>query len=268
MNPSQAVVRGFAAVLDVLLPPGCAGCGAPVAEPGQLCAACFRGLDFITEPVCARCGRPFASQAEAGAPCVFCVRRPPPWGQARAAFRYDKAARDLILPLKHSDRTDIAETLAQHMHRAGRVLLEQAELLVPVPLHRWRLLHRRYNQAALLAASLARRAGRPSLPDALRRVRSTASLGPLSAAQRTALLEGAIDVRPRLAGAVAGKRILLIDDVLTSGATARACTRALLDAGALCIDVLVASRVADSVADSGEAGSNENNPGDGDFEDS
>jgi ComF family protein len=264
----RPAARGFAALLDLLLPPTCAGCDALVAEPGQLCAACFRGLDFITDPVCERCGRPFASSAEAGAPCVFCIRRPPPWGQARAAFRYDQAARDLILPLKHADRTEIAETLARHMQRAGRVLLERAEVLVPVPLHRWRLLHRRYNQAALLAAALARRVGRPCVPDALRRVRSTASLGPLSALRRDALMQGAIDVRPGRAGAVTGKRILLIDDVLTSGATARACTRALLDAGAVCIDVLVVSRVADSLSGGGDAEENDNKVGDADFEDS
>ncbi len=229
--------------LDLLLPATCAACDSSVAAPGQLCAACFRGLNFVTAPFCARCGLPFALQGEAV--CPACQADPPPWGEARAALMYDKASQALILPFKHADRTEIAATLALHMQRAGAALLARADLLVPVPLHRWRLLRRRYNQSALLAASLARRTGVRSVPDALRRVRITQSLAQLPAAKRAAWLRGAIAIRPGRAEAVQGRRVLLIDDVLTSGATARACTRALLDAGASSIDVLVASRVAD-----------------------
>jgi len=232
-------------LLDLILPAGCAMCDAEVELPGQLCGSCFAGLSLIGPPLCRACGLPFATQAEALALCASCTTAPPPWGQARAALTYDEAARRLILPLKHADRTEIAGTLAFHMQRAGQSLLDHADLLVPVPLHRWRLLHRRYNQSALLAHALTRRTGRPTLPDALRRIRATASLGGLSAAQRATLMQSAIVVRPHRSTAIAGRRILLIDDVLTSGATARACTRALLDAGAKSIDVLVASRVAD-----------------------
>lgn len=239
------------ATLDLLLPPGCASCDAPVAAPGQLCGVCFRTLSFIAEPLCRACGLPFASQAQAGTTrlCTACTAAPPPWGQARGAFSYDAAAKRLILPFKHADRMEIAATLALHMQRAGARLLEHAELLVPVPLHRSRLLQRRYNQSAVLAAALARRTRIPSIPDALARTRATAPLAERTASQRSALLMGSIAVRPHRRAAMAGKRVVLIDDVLTSGATARACVHALLDAGAGNVDVLVASRVADPRTD-------------------
>ncbi len=233
--------------LDLLLPATCAACDSTVGAPGQLCATCFKDLNFVTAPLCTSCGLPFGVRGETL--CHTCQANPPPWREARAALMYDKASQGLILPFKHADRTEIAATLALHMQRAGATMLARADLLVPVPLHRWRLLRRRYNQSALLAVALARRTGRPVLPDALRRVRVTQSLRNLPAAKRAALLTGAIAVRPGRAAAVAGKRILLIDDVLTSGATARACTHALLDAGAASIDVLVASRVADPRAE-------------------
>ncbi len=230
-------------MLDLILPPTCAACDTEVSTPGQLCATCFAGLILIADPVCPTCGLPFATATPSL--CRACTEAPPPWGQARAAMMYNEAARALILPLKHADRTEIATTLAFHMHRAGRALVERADLLVPVPLHRWRLLQRRYNQSALIAHALGRLARRPIVADALIRTRATPSLGQLSAVQRSALLIGSIEIRPRRRAAITGCAVLLIDDVLTSGATARACTRALLDAGARSIDVLVASRVAD-----------------------
>ncbi len=235
------------ATLDLLLPPCCACCDSPVASPGQLCGPCFQAMRFIAEPLCQLCGLPFASQAEAGRLriCASCAEAPPPWGQARAALLYDGAAKSLILPFKHADRQENAAALALHMHRAGAALLARAELLVPVPLHRRRLLQRRYNQAALLAAALSRRVRVACVPDALARTRDTARLGERSAAERARLLQGAIEVRPSRRIRIRGARVVLIDDVMTSGATARACARALLDAGASSIDVLVASRVAD-----------------------
>jgi ComF family protein len=235
------------AALDLVLPPLCACCDTPVAAPGQLCAPCFQQLAFITEPACRRCGLPFGSDEEAGLSriCRPCTTNPPPWRQARAALVYDAKAKSLILPLKHADRGEIAAVLALHMHRAGAALLARADCLVPVPLHRSRLLRRRYNQAAFLAHAVARRAALPVLADALQRKHATVSLGALNAAERHQLLRGSIVVREARRAALAGRRILLIDDVLTSGATAAACTRALLDAGAANIDVLVASRVPD-----------------------
>ena len=239
------------ATLDLLLPPGCACCDSPVASPGQLCGPCFQAMRFIAEPLCQRCGLPFGSQAEAGRlrTCTACLASPPAWGRARAALLYDSAAKTLILPFKHAGREESAAALALHMHRAGAALLAGADLLVPVPLHRHRLLQRRYNQAALLAGALSRRTRIPCLPDVLVRTRATRRLGERSAAEREKLLQGAIAVRPTAHLRVAAARVVLIDDVLTSGATAGACARALLDAGACNIDVLVASRVADPRSD-------------------
>lgn len=233
--------------LDLLLPPHCLTCDAPVSVPGQLCAACFGRIDFIAQPYCVRCGLPFSAPGEGDAEglCPVCAAAPPPWGQARAAFRYDEHSRRLILPLKYADRTDLADALAPMMARAGAALLARADLLVPVPLHRRRLLARRYNQAALLARALARRTGLPLLPDALVRTRATLPLASLGAAARAEAVRGAFAVRPGREAALAGRRVLLIDDILTSGATCGACAGALREAGAAGVDVLVAARVPD-----------------------
>jgi ComF family protein len=235
------------AVLDLLLPPSCVLCAVPVAAPGLLCAACFARTGFISEPCCVRCGVPFASAGQGGPDrlCPACREAPPAYGRARAALRYDAHARQLILPFKHADRTELAETLAPHMARAGAVLLAEADILVPVPLHRARLFHRRYNQAALLAFALGRRTGRAVVPDALQRIRATVSLGHAGAAERAATLTDAFAVRRSRTGRLRGQRVLLIDDVMTSGATANGCVAALLAAGAAGVDVLLAARVPD-----------------------
>jgi ComF family protein len=235
------------AVLDVLLPPQCAVCDAAVDEPGKLCPACFRQTGFVTEPFCAVCGVPFPSAAFGGPDmlCPGCHAERPLFRRARAALRYDAQGRRLILPFKHADRTEMAAVLAPHMVRAGAVLLRDTDLLVPAPLHRARLFRRRYNQAALLAKAIGRIAGRACLLDALLRQRATEALGEKSAAERAAEVAGAFAVRPRRASRLIGRRVLLIDDVMTSGATANACTSALLDAGVAAVDVLVAARVPD-----------------------
>jgi ComF family protein len=160
-------------------------------------------------------------------------------------LRYDAQSRRIVLPLKYSDRTELAAALAPLMARAGAALLREADLLVPVPLHRRRLIARRYNQAALLAHAIARLTAKPVVPDALRRIRVTAPLGDLSAEERAEAVDGAFAVRPGRAPRLVGQRLLLIDDVLTSGATCAACTRVLLEAGAASVDVLVAARVPD-----------------------
>ena len=235
------------AVLDLLLPPQCLTCDAPVDAPGRFCVACFAQTGFITAPCCERCGTPFAF-AEQGGPerlCSSCRFDPPPWQRARGALRYDVQSRKLVLPLKHADRVENAAALAPFMLRAGIALLRDADVLVPVPLHRRRLIARRYNQAALLAGALANLAAKPALLDALVRTRVTAPLGALSAEARAHEVRNAFAVRPSRLAAIIGKRVLLIDDVLTSGATAGACTRTLLAAGAMAVDVLVAARVPD-----------------------
>ena len=222
-------------------------CGAEVDRQGLLCADCFRQTGFISEPFCLRCGVPFDSADVGGADklCSSCRAEPPVFGRARAALRYDAQGRRLILPFKHADRTELTTVLAPHMARAGAALLETTDVLVPVPLHRWRLFHRRYNQAALLAKALGRIAGRPCALDALRRVRRTASLGERSAAERATEVADAFAVPAARARLIRDQRVLLIDDVMTSGATASACARALKAAGAAWVDVLAAARVPD-----------------------
>ena len=234
-------------ILNLVLPPHCVACDQAVDKPGLLCADCFRQTGFITEPFCLRCGVPFAAAALGGVDrlCPGCRTTPPLFHRARAAFRYDAQGRRLILPFKHADRTEIAVALAPHMARAGAAVLREADLLVPVPLHRLRLFRRRYNQAALLATAIGRIAGRPCVLDALVRRRATASLGAKSAAERSIEVADAITVSASRIRRLVGRKVLLIDDVMTSGATANACARVLLAAGAARVDVLVAARVPD-----------------------
>lgn len=235
--------------LDLLLPPHCLTCDAEVERQGSFCATCFSGLNLISAPFCARCGVPFTHEGEAerGADgalsCTPCLTRAPGFAVARAALRYDEGAKRLILPFKHADRTEMAAPLARLMARAGGDLLQAADILVPVPVHWRRLIARRYDQAALLAQRLGRLSGRRVVPDVLRRTRATVPLGDKGAAERAALVADAFSVaRP---ARVAGQRVLLVDDVMTSGATAEACARALLAAGAARVEVLAAARVPD-----------------------
>jgi ComF family protein len=235
------------ATIDLLLPPHCLTCDAPVDAPGRFCPDCFRQAGFITAPYCAGCGVPFIHAGQGGRDllCPSCRAHKPPWGRARGALRYDAQARRIVLPFKHGDRTEYAAALAPLMARAGAALLREAEVIVPVPLHRRRLITRRYNQAALLAWALARLSGLPAVPDALLRTRATGSLGDLSAAARAEVVKDVFAMRPGRIGRIAGRRVLLVDDVMTSGATCGACTRVLLAAGAAGVDVLVAARVPD-----------------------
>ena len=235
--------RAGEAALGLLLPVPCASCGS-LPAPGGLCARCSDRLHRIVAPYCRRCGAGFEA-GEGGSHCAQCLAAPPPWGEARAArTSYDDGSKGLLLGFKHADRVELAGLIATHMASAGAALLAQAELVVPVPLHPARLRQRRFNQAALLARRLARGAGRPSCLDALSRLRRTSPLVEHGASARAAMLDGAIAVTPSRLSVIAGRRVLLIDDVLTSGATARACTSALLDGGAQSVDLLVAARAA------------------------
>ena len=232
-------------VLNLVLPARCLTCEAGVEAPGRLCAACFRTTGFVTDPCCHRCGRPFGHAGEGGVAmeCGQCAAWPPPWREARAALRYDEQAKRLILPLKYGDRVEVAAALAGHMARAGAALLRNADVLVPVPLHRRRLLSRRYNQSALLAWAIGRVGGVRVLPDAVRGVHGTESLAGKTRQQGAATVAGAFELRPSRAAAIAGRGVVLVDDVLTTGATAAACTAALMAGGATHVDVLVGARV-------------------------
>ena len=228
--------------LDIALPTLCACCREPVAGEG-VCGACWARLSFIEKPYCPRLGIPFVYDPGPDLLSMDAISDPPAYARARAAVRYDDVARTLIHALKYQDRIDLAPTLGRWMARAGRDLLGDADALMPVPLHRRRGWSRRYNQSGALARHIARLAARPVIGGALRRVRPTQQQVGLSRDARASNVQGAFRVPADRAHAVRGRRILLIDDVLTSGATVDACARALLRAGAGDVDVLVFARV-------------------------
>jgi ComF family protein len=230
-------------LLDSVLPPLCLGCNEIVAEPGALCVACWPAFCFIAAPHCSRCGTPFAEPIGDEAQCGACLRRPPRFRKARAALVYDDKSRRLVLPFKHGDRTDMARAYGRWMARAAGELLAEAELIAPVPLHWRRLFTRRYNQALLLARAVARDGAAQLAPDLLRRARWTGSQAGLKAEERRRNVRRAFAVHPRWREAVKDKAVLLVDDVLTTGATAEACALALQRAGARHVDVLTLARV-------------------------
>ncbi len=239
----RAAMAAGRRVIDVLLPPRCLACGEIVAADGALCPACWSTVAFIAPPCCRRCGVPFAFDPGAGVECGECARRPPPFDRARSALRYDDASRPLILGFKHADRTHAAPAYGAWMARAAGPLLAEAEVIVPVPLHWTRLVRRRYNQAALMALAMGRIGGRPVVADALVRRRRTPSQGMMRRLGRFRNVAGAFAIHPRRAAGIAGKRVLLVDDVLTTGATVEACIRALRAAGAAAVDVVTLARV-------------------------
>ena len=229
-------------LLDLVLPPLCLACRKPVTQQGGLCAACWGGIHFLDEPCCIRCGHPFPSTEQAGMECGPCAQKPPAFDRARAAFRYDDASKGLVLSFKHADRPGLARFLTPWLARAAAPLLAEADLLVPVPLHRLRLLHRRYNQAALLANGLSRGSGVRCIPDLLRRTRRTPPQGTLGREARQKNVKGSIELAKTI-DLVREKRILLVDDVLTTGATLGECVRVLRQSGAAAVDVVTLARV-------------------------
>jgi ComF family protein len=241
--------RAGVRLLDLLLPPQCLACRALVDQPGLLCGRCYSEVRWITPPICRQCGVPLqaaagiAGSAQIDLACGRCLAEPPRFARARAAFVYDGAARQLVGDLKYRDRLEGARSYGTWLARLGEGFLEEADFIVPVPLHYLRLVRRRYNQAGLLAAALARASGRPLAVDALKRSRPTPTQTGLSAADRARNVRGAFAVRPRWRDRLKGKRLVLADDVLTTGATANACTRALLSAGAAEVSVLTLARV-------------------------
>ena len=228
------------AVVDGVLPPRCLACGTIVDEPDALCSSCWAGMTFFASPWCAICGLPFPHPMGEEAVCADCARQKPSWDRARAVMRYDKHSRHLVLALKHGDRTHVARALGRWMGRAGAELLEGADMIVPVPLHWTRLFTRRYNQAGLLAHAVRAAGGPPVMADWLVRRRRTPSQGRLGPVARARNVRGAFAVRRGCD--VKGKRIVLVDDVLTTGATVEECARVLRRGSAAFIGVLTFSR--------------------------
>jgi ComF family protein len=243
--------RGWRTVLrlalDAALPPLCPSCREPLGDGAGLCASCWSKLALIEPPYCARLGIPFTYDPGPGLLSMEAIANPPAYDRARAAVRYDDVARALVHGFKYGDRLDLAPTMGRWMARAGRELLADADALIPVPLHWRRLWARRFNQAAALAKVISESCKAPVLHGALCRMRPTIQQVGLSKPQRAANVQGAFGVPPERKADVTGKRLVLIDDVLTSGATLDTCTRALLRAGAAHVDVLVFARVVASV---------------------
>jgi predicted amidophosphoribosyltransferase len=246
-SAASRIVLGFA---DLLYPPRCAICREPTLAAQALCAACWREASFIAGSVCDACGAPQPEGPDGGRRllCAGCRTQPPAWRRGRAALLYEGAGRRLVLQLKHADRLDLALPLTRWMARAGADLLAGSPLVAPVPLHWLRLARRRFNQSAELARHLARAAGLAYAPRLLVRTRRTPAQEGRSRAERFVNLAGAIAVRPGEAGRLAGVRVLLVDDVMTTGATLSACAEVCLAAGAAAVDVLVAARVARDAA--------------------
>jgi len=232
--------RVGATVLDLLLPPRCLKCGTEIARDGALCAECWRGITFLQPPCCARCGLPFEVNLGPDAICGACARETPVYARARAALRYDEGSRTLVLGFKHGDKLQLAPALGRFMRQAGAELLVACDVIVPVPLHWTRLFARRYNQAAVLAHAVTRAGGPPVAADLLQRRRATPSQGRSGRAERRRNVRGAFALKK--GRSVAGRRVLLIDDVLTTGATVTECARILLDSGATSVDVLTLAR--------------------------
>jgi len=239
------VLRGvFDAALDIALPRLCAVCREPVEGSG-LCASCWSKLSFIARPYCERLGIPFVYDPGPGILSMQAIADPPAYHRARAAVRFDEVSRVLVHALKYGDRLDVAPMMGRWTAQAGRELLGEADALVPVPLHWRRLWARRFNQSAILANVIAAKTGVPVAAAALKRVKPTAQQVGLTRAQRATNVQGAFRVPPQGKALVAGRRLVLIDDVLTSGATVEGCARALTRAGATRVDVLTFARVAE-----------------------
>lgn len=237
-------VRGvFRLALDVALPPLCPSCREPLGDGVGLCATCWSKLSLIEPPYCARLGIPFTYDPGPGLLSSEAIADPPAYDRARAAVRYDDIARALVLAFKYGDRLDLAPMLGRWMARAGHELLADADALLPVPLHWRRLWARRFNQSASLSGAISAVCGVPVLHGVLKRVRATPQQVGLSKDQRADNVQGAFRVPPERKADITGRRLILVDDVLTSGATVDACARALLRAGAAHVDVLVFARV-------------------------
>ncbi|MCB2088362.1 MAG: ComF family protein [Sphingomonadaceae bacterium] len=235
----------LAPLVDLIYPPRCPLCGGGTAQQGGLCSACWSELEVPGEPACSKCQRPFAgAQMGEDAICAPCMADPPIHAGIAAGTLYNDASRKLVLAFKHGHRIALAPMLARLiMARLARY--EGDWVIVPVPLHRWRLWRRGFNQAALLAREIAKSRGDRLLLDGLQRVRATPSLGGLGRKERAKALNGAITITPRARKYIEGRNIILVDDVFTSGATSTACVKALKRAGARNVVIACFARVMD-----------------------
>ncbi|GGD51631.1 ComF family protein [Erythrobacter arachoides] len=243
MSVAKIVSESFAPLVDLVYPPRCPLCGEGLAAQSGLCTACWRELAIPGEPACDTCQRPFGDRLpDHGQTCGPCLSHPPQHDGITAGTLYNDTARQLVLRFKHGRKIALAPMLAR-LIAARLPALDEDWLVVPVPLHRWRLWKRGHNQSALLAAELARLTGSRVLVEGLSRPKPTPSLGGLGRVARAKALEGAITANPRQRSRLSGAKVLLVDDVLTSGATSNACVTALKRAGASKVRIACFSRV-------------------------
>jgi ComF family protein len=239
----RSVAAAGNTLADLALPPQCLACDRHVARLGGLCPVCWGGFRLIERPYCEQLGIPFAYDLGAGALSAEAIADPPPFGRCRAVAHFDEVARTLVHGLKYRDHVELAHWMGGWMTRAGADVIADADIIAPVPLHRYRLWMRRFNQSAALAQAVAQQAGKSVAPALLKRVRATAQQVGLSATERDKNVRGAFRVMPEERPEIAGRRVLLVDDVYTTGATVKAATRALIRGGAGAVDVLVFARV-------------------------
>ncbi|WP_295946964.1 ComF family protein [uncultured Bartonella sp.] len=229
--------------MNVLFPPTCPGCGAFVEKSGTICAECWQKLHFITKPYCPIMGTPFTYDPGEGFLSGEALQTPPPFQRARSAVAHFGLARSLVTRLKYGDRTDLAPSMAEWMIIAGKELLDDADVIVPIPLHYRRFLKRTYNQATELSRHIAKRSGKPLQPFLLKRRKNTRQQVVLLKKARQRNMIGAFIVPEKERAKIKDKHVLLVDDVFTTGSTVRSATKALLRGGAKSVDVLTFSRV-------------------------
>ncbi len=227
---------------DTLFPARCPSCALPVGTHGTLCVECWGAIHFIADPVCVTCGLPFEHPMGFEAMCGHCMQQTPAFAQARSVFRYDENSRNQVLALKYHDKTQLAPVFGSWLAHAGKSYADKVQYILPVPMHYWRLVSRRYNQASLLAHALGPRVKLPVLSDVLKRTRATVAQSGLSRRQREDNVDGAFCVVEKERHRLKGTSVLLVDDVMTTGATLNACARTLHDAGVCDVYVLTLAR--------------------------
>lgn len=236
-------ISGLKTLPDRIFPAICIGCDSPVSQIGTLCGACWQQVSFLEAPLCPVMGTPFTHDFGAYFLSGEAIAEPPPFRRLRSVALHDGVIRHADISLKYYDRLDLAPWMALWMQRAGRELIRDCDVIMPVPLHRKRLWRRRYNQAAELARILAKLSIKPYEPEALIRIRDTRQQAELARSERLNNVAGAFLVREQGVINVTGRTVLLVDDVYTTGATVKAACRALIKAGAVHVDVLTFSRV-------------------------
>jgi ComF family protein len=224
--------------VDLVTPPKCLACRCAVTTGATLCIPCWQTLTFLDEPVCDALGTPFEYDEGDGMLSPAAIADPPEWNKARAALAFDDGSRHLIHLLKYQDTQEAGVLMARMMLGAGRKVIAEADVLMPVPLHRFRLWQRRFNQAAYLAGIIAHQSGKPLVVDVLVRDKRTRQQVGLTAEARRKNVRRAFSIAPEKRPVVDGKTVLLIDDVRTTGATVAACARTLKDSGAVQVHVL------------------------------